>query len=58
MERKKIIFAIILCLAVILAAGCKSGVGNITGSVASYEKTAGNDTKEDTISNEIEKEQK
>ena len=56
MGKKKTIFAVALCFVVILAIGCKSGVGNITGSVA-YEKIYGNNTKEDTSSKEIAKEQ-
>ena len=53
MGKKKIVFAVILCLVVILAAGCKIGVGNITGSVASYGEIDVNETKEDTTQKEI-----
>ena len=50
---------IILCLVVILAVGCKSGVDNITGSTVYeiYEKITDNETKEDTTSKEITTEQ-
>jgi hypothetical protein len=57
MEKKKIIFVIILCIAVILAVGCKSGVGNITGSAVTSGKIMDNETKEDTTSKEIATEQ-